>query len=83
MDKTIYQKISGLFRQSRFSAHHKSHAASAFYPSLFQNQPFLVMDGLVNGHYQCGNTKKENLKTRFYSIPHSNIGYSALLIIQI
>ena len=35
-----------------FSEHHISHAASAFYPSPFENAIILTLDGVGGGYYR-------------------------------
>lgn len=44
--KEIIRKELGFEGEIIFSEHHESHAASAFYPSPFQEAAFLTMDGV-------------------------------------
>ena len=44
--KRYIKKYLGYSGKVYFSAHHKSHAASAFYPSPFSESAILVMDGV-------------------------------------
>ena len=76
----IIRKELGYQGKILFSTHHESHAASAFYPSPFNEAAFLTMDGV--GEWEtasfgvgCGN----NLKFEQYlQFPHSlGLLYSA------
>jgi len=63
-----------------FTEHHESHAASAFYPSPFQEAAFLTMDGV--GEWETasfGVGKGNNLEIQYYlRFPHSlGLLYSA------
>lgn len=63
-----------------FTEHHRSHAASAFYPSPFQEAAFLTMDGV--GEWETasfGKGRGSNLEIQYYlSFPHSlGLFYSA------
>lgn len=63
-----------------FASHHESHAASAFYPSPFQEAAFLTMDGV--GEWETasfGIGKDNNLELDYYlRFPHSpGLLYSA------
>ena len=44
--KKIIRKKARFQRGNNFVNHHKSHAASAFYPSPFKSSAILVMDGV-------------------------------------
>ena len=68
-----------------YPEHHQSHAASAFYPSPFQNAAILTMDGVgewATSSYGIGNANKLDIKNTI-RFPHSlGLLYSALPIIQ-
>ena len=63
-----------------FTEHHESHAASAFFPSPFQNAAFLTMDGVgewTTTSYGVGADNKINLLAELF-FPHSlGLLYSA------
>ena len=44
--KMIEDELQGFKGQMLFPEHHESHAASAFYPSPYQNAAFLTIDGV-------------------------------------
>ena len=44
--KLIEDELTGFKGQMLFPEHHESHAASAFYPSPYQNAAFLTIDGV-------------------------------------
>jgi len=63
-----------------FSSHHESHAASAFYPSPFQEAAFLTMDGVGEWDTASFGTAKGNDIKILYTLkfPHSlGLLYSA------
>lgn len=63
-----------------YPEHHQSHAASAFYPSPFQNAAILTMDGVgewATSSYGIGNANKLDIKNTI-RFPHSlGLLYSA------
>ena len=63
-----------------FPEHHESHAASAFYPSPFQNAAFLTMDGVgewTTASYGIGNGNRIEILSEI-KFPHSlGLLYSA------
>jgi carbamoyltransferase len=63
-----------------YPEHHQSHAASAFYPSPFQNAAILTMDGVgewATSSYGIGNDNKLDIKNTI-RFPHSlGLLYSA------
>lgn len=80
LPREIRQSLGGYRRRLAFTAHHEAHAASAFYPSPFEEAAVLTMDGvgewatasIGRGH---GN-RLDLLKT--LSFPHSlGLLYSA------
>ena len=80
MDKKIIRKRLGFKGEIIFINHHKSHAASAFYPSPFKSSAILVMDGV--GEYDTTSlwVGKSNKIKKLDSIkfPHSlGLLYSA------
>lgn len=77
------QKIDPLFREDRllFSEHHLSHAASAFFPSPFEEAVVLTMDGLGERATTTLSVGKKNSLKMIQEIrfPHSlGLFYSAL-----
>jgi len=46
MSDDIHQHIEGYAGEVMFGEHHESHAASAFYPSPFENAAIVTMDGV-------------------------------------
>ncbi|HEY2805918.1 MAG TPA: carbamoyltransferase N-terminal domain-containing protein, partial [Gemmatimonadales bacterium] len=46
MDKQIRSALEGYEGDVLYAEHHESHAASAFYPSPFEEAAFLTMDGV-------------------------------------
>ncbi len=66
--------------QILFCGHHESHAASAFYPSPFEEAAFLTMDGVGEWDTASFGIGKDNNIEIFYSLkfPHSlGLLYSA------
>jgi len=78
--KEFIKKELGYNGKILFTEHHESHAASAFFPSPFQQAAFLTMDGVgewATSSYGIGKDNKVTLlaETRF---PHSlGLLYSA------
>ena len=80
--KAIREELPGLRRdcQILFTGHHQSHAASAFYPSPFDEAAILTIDGVgewatTTISYGCGREIKMLKELRF---PHSlGLVYSA------
>ena len=77
IDKGLGQKFKGRYI---FTSHHESHAASAFYPSPFQNSAILTIDGVGEWNtasWGVGQDNKINLKQAL-NFPHSlGLLYSA------
>jgi carbamoyltransferase len=76
----LIRKELGFKGQILFSEHHESHAASAFYPSPYQEAAFLTMDGV--GEWETasfGVGKGNNIEIQYYlRFPHSlGLLYSA------
>jgi carbamoyltransferase len=46
IDRELHQSIEGFDRPVLYAEHHESHAASAFYPSPFEEAAILTMDGV-------------------------------------
>jgi carbamoyltransferase len=76
----LIQKELGYKGKILFTEHHESHAASAFYPSPFNEAAFLTMDGV--GEWETasfGVGRENNLELQYYlKFPHSlGLLYSA------
>lgn len=78
--KEIIQKELGFRGKILFPEHHESHAASAFYPSPFQEAAFLTMDGVgewTTASYGVGKGSQLKIMADI-SFPHSlGLLYSA------
>ncbi len=77
MDEALGHKYKGRYV---FTEHHESHAASAFYPSPFEEAAILTMDGVgewATGSFGIGRGNKIELK-KVIHFPHSlGLLYSA------
>jgi len=77
MDKALDHKYKGRYV---FTEHHESHAASAFFPSPFEEAAILTMDGVgewATGSFGVGRGNKIELK-KVMHFPHSlGLLYSA------
>jgi len=77
MDKALGQKYKGRYV---FTEHHESHAASAFFPSPFEEAAFLTMDGVgewATASFGVGRGNKVELTNEIH-FPHSlGLMYSA------
>jgi len=77
MDKALGQKYKGRYV---FTEHHESHAASAFFPSPFEEAAFLTMDGVgewATASFGVGRANKVELTNEIH-FPHSlGLMYSA------
>jgi len=77
MDKALNHKYKGRYI---FTEHHESHAASAFFPSPFEEAAILTMDGVgewATGSFGVGRGNKVELK-KVMQFPHSlGLLYSA------
>ena len=71
--------IEKLSKKLIFSEHHLSHAASAFYPSNFQNSAIITMDGVGEWSTTTWNCEKNKIKIlNELKYPHSlGLLYSA------
>ena len=77
MDKGLHGKYTGRYV---FCEHHESHAASAFFPSPFEEAAILTMDGVGEWATACIGTGRENRieLTHELRFPHSpGLLYSA------
>lgn len=77
MDKELGNKYKGRYV---FTEHHESHAASAFFPSPFQEAAILTLDGVGEWASGCYGKGKDNNITIEYTtqFPHSvGLLYSA------
>lgn len=77
MDRALHNKYNGRYV---FTEHHESHAASAFFPSPFEEAAILTMDGVgewATASFGTGRGNKIEL-TRVMQFPHSlGLLYSA------
>jgi len=77
MDRALHNKYSGRYL---FTEHHESHAASAFFPSPFEEAAILTMDGVgewATASFGIGRGNKIEL-TNVIEFPHSlGLLYSA------
>ncbi len=76
----IYKSLSGFKGRIIFSEHHEAHAASAFYPSPFEEAAFLTLDGVGEWDSASFGVAKNNDFNIQYSLkfPHSlGLLYSA------
>jgi len=77
MDKALHNKYKGRYI---FTEHHESHAASAFFPSPFEQAAILTLDGVgewATGSFGVGKGNKIEL-TQVMQFPHSlGLLYSA------
>ncbi len=77
MDKGLGQKFEGRYI---FTEHHESHAASAFYPSPYEQAAILTMDGVgewATASFGCGRGNRIELSHEL-RFPHSlGLLYSA------
>jgi len=77
IDKALNHKYKGRYV---FTEHHESHAASAFFPSPFEEAAFLTMDGVgewATGSFGVGRGNKIELTNEIH-FPHSlGLLYSA------
>lgn len=77
---TLYRELEGYKGDIIFSEHHESHAASAFFPSPFQEAAILTMDGAgewATTSYGVGRGNRLNLSAEL-RFPHSlGLLYSA------
>ncbi|MHC4130921.1 MAG: carbamoyltransferase family protein [Planctomycetota bacterium] len=77
MDKALHNKYKGRYV---FTEHHESHAASAFFPSGFEEAAILTMDGVgewTTASYGIGKGNKVKLSHEIH-FPHSlGLLYSA------
>ncbi len=78
--KEIIKKELGYEGKILFTEHHESHAASAFFPSPFEDAAFLTMDGVgewATASYGVGNKNSINISAELH-FPHSlGLLYSA------
>jgi carbamoyltransferase len=80
LPRIIRQYLPGYSRRIVFAAHHESHAASAFFPSPFEEAAILTLDGVGEWSTTCigsgrGNRLQLHQQLRF---PHSlGLLYSA------
>src|SRR4030066_38706 len=78
--KELIKKELGYKGKVRFTEHHESHAAAAFFPSPFQEAAFLSMDGVgewATTSYGIGKNNKINIMAEIH-FPHSlGLLYSA------
>jgi len=78
--KDLIQKELGFEGKILFPEHHESHAASAFYPSPFQEAAFITMDGVgewATASYGTGNGNEIAIQAEIH-FPHSlGLLYSA------
>ena len=76
----IHKELSGFNGKLIFPSHHESHAASAFYPSPFQEAAILTLDGVGEWATSSFGTGKDNDIRLEYELrfPHSlGLLYSA------
>ena len=81
LPREIRRGLGGTYRKSiTFTEHHESHAASAFFPSPFQDAAILTLDGVgewATASYGVGHTNRIEL-THELRFPHSlGLLYSA------
>ncbi|MBF0243766.1 MAG: carbamoyltransferase [Planctomycetes bacterium] len=80
INKTIDRQLGEYKGELLFCRHHESHAASAFYPSPFEESAILTLDGVGEWHtttWGTGNGRKIELSQKI-DYPHSlGLLYSA------
>lgn len=73
MEDSIRKSLSGFEGKILFPEHHQSHAASAFFPSPFQNAAIITMDGVgewTTSSWGVGSGNRIHLRKEMH-FPHS------------